>query len=345
MEKLYFCSDYMEGAHPSILNKLLETNMEKTGGYGLDPYSEDAKEKICTACQCPEAEVHFLVGGTQVNSTMIDAFLRPYQGVLAADTGHIASHEAGAIESCGHKVLTIPGKLGKISADQVAAYLADYHKDDNREHMVMPGMVYISQPTEYGTLYNLEELKAISQVCRDYEIPLYLDGARLAYGLSCKENDVTLPELAKYTDAFYIGGTKCGALFGEAVVIPEKGRIPHLFSIIKQHGALLAKGRLHGIQFGQLFTDDLYLHIGDSAIALAQRLQKELKEMGYHLLFESPSNQIFCIMENKELEELSKSVEYSFWEKYDEDHTVIRFATSWATSEEDVDALIDILKK
>lgn len=344
-DKLFFCSDYMEGAHPAILNKLMETNLEKTGGYGYDPYSDAAKEKIRKACECPDAEVHLLVGGTQVNATVIDALLASYQGVVAVETGHIAQHEAGAIEAGGHKVLTIPHVLGKMQAGDLRKYLEIFHGDANNAHMVMPGMVYISQPTEYGTLYSLEELKAISAICREYEIPLYVDGARMAYGLACPSNDVTLADLTQYADAFYIGGTKCGALFGEAVVIPKKGLIPHFFTIIKQHGALLAKGRILGIQFDALFQDDLYLHIGDSAIAYAQKLQSELVRMGYPLYFESPSNQIFCLLTKKQMEVLSELVEYSFWEQYDEEYCVVRFATSWATSEKDLDRLLKILEE
>ncbi|MDO4975654.1 MAG: aminotransferase class I/II-fold pyridoxal phosphate-dependent enzyme [Eubacteriales bacterium] len=344
-ERLYFCSDYMEGAHPAIMNRLIETNMEKTGGYGFDTYCDSAKERIRQACQCPEAEVHFLVGGTQTNATVISCLLRGYQGVIAAETGHIATHEAGAIEAGGHKVMTIPHELGKINAEDVACLLGDFHSDDNRDHMVMPGMVYISQPTEYGTLYTLEEVEALSAVCRQYQIPLYVDGARMAYALATPSNDLTLADLARLCDVFYIGGTKCGALFGEAVVIPKKDTIPHFFTLIKQHGALLAKGRILGIQFDELFRDDLYLHIGDTAIELAQMLQKEIKDMGYQLFYESPTNQIFFVFENEELARLGEKVEYSFWEKYDDNHTAIRFATSWATSKEDADKLLAILRK
>ena len=276
--RLYFASDYMEGAHPAIMKKLMETNLEKTVGYGQDPYTEDAKEKIRKACNAPEAEVFLLVGGTQTNATVIDALLKSYQGVVAADTGHIATHESGAIEFGGHKVLTVPQKDGKISAAQIEKLVKDFYDDANYEHMVMPGMVYISQPTEYGTLYSREELAALSKVCRENHLPLYVDGARLAYALASPENDVTLTDLAELSDVFYIGGTKCGALFGEAVVIPQKGRIPHFFTIIKQHGALLAKGRIAGIQFGELFTDGLYLRIGKPAMEAAEQIKDALKK-------------------------------------------------------------------
>ena len=278
--RLYFASDYMEGAHPAIMKKLMETNLEKTVGYGQDPYTEDAKEKIREACNAPEAEVFLLVGGTQTNATVIDALLKSYQGVVAADTGHIATHESGAIEFGGHKVLTVPQKDGKISAQQIEKLVKDFYDDANYEHMVMPGMVYISQPTEYGTLYSREELAALSKVCRENHLPLYVDGARLAYALASPENDVTLTDLAELSDVFYIGGTKCGALFGEAVVIPQKGRIPHFFTIIKQHGALLAKGRIAGIQFGELFTDGLYLRIGKPAMEAAEQYYFQMLELG-----------------------------------------------------------------
>lgn len=314
--QLAFASDYMEGTHPAILKKLAETNLIKSAGYGLDEYSETAREKIRKACNAPEAEVHFLVGGTQTNATVIDALLASYQGVIAAETGHVSSHEAGAIEAGG-----------------------------NRDHMVMPGMVYISQPTEYGTLYNRQELEALSKVCRSNGVPLYLDGARLAYALACPVNDVTLEDIAACCDAFYIGGTKCGALFGEAVVFPKPGLIPHFFTIVKQHGALLAKGRILGIQFDVLFENDLYEHIGEPAIAAADKIREGLKENGIELYLDAPTNQVFCVVENAFMEKLAQKVEFSFWEKKDENHTVIRFATSWATTMEDVDELIKLIKQ
>lgn len=343
--RLYFTSDYMEGAHPAIMQKLMETNLEKTVGYGLDPYTEDAKEKIRKACSAPDAEVFLLVGGTQTNATVIDALLKSYQGVVAAKTGHIATHESGAIEFGGHKVLTLSEKDGKISAAQIEKLVKDFYDDANYEHMVMPGMVYISQPTEYGTLYSKEELTAISKVCRENHLPLYVDGARLAYALASKENDVTLEDLAGLCDAFYIGGTKCGALFGEAVVIPQKGLIPHFFTIIKQHGALLAKGRIAGIQFSELFTDGLYERIGKPAIDAAEQIKAALKKFGYELYLDTPTNQIFCIVSNDVMKKIAQDVEFGFWEKYDETHSVIRFATSWATTEEDTQKLIQLLSE
>ena len=343
MSQLHFTSDYMEGAHPSILQALQSSNLKKTEGYGFDPYCDAAKEKIRTACRCPNAGVHFLVGGTQTNATVIDALLRSYQGVLCAETGHISTHEAGAIEFGGHKVLTLPHRLGKLSAEAIAHAMEVYSGDANREHTVMPGMVYLSQPTEYGTLYSLAELTAIHAVCRKYHLPLYIDGARLAYALASPENDVSLPDLARLCDAFYIGGTKCGALLGEAVVFPDPGLIPHFFTIIKQHGALLAKGRLLGIQFDRLFEDELYLRIGASAVRYAQALQAALIEKGYPLLFQSPTNQICPILSREAYDRLSKQVSFGFWEQLDAERTAVRFATSWATTEEDVKRLIDIL--
>ena len=343
--RLYFASDYMEGAHPVIMQKLMETNLEKTVGYGFDPYTEEAKQKIRESCDAPDADIFLLVGGTQTNKTVIAALLNSYQGVIAADTGHISTHEAGAIELTGHKVLTLPHDHGKISAEQIKKYLKDFYDDANYDHMVIPGMVYLSQPTEYGTLYSLEELKAISSVCRENHLPLYVDGARLAYALASPENDVTLSDMAKLCDVFYIGGTKCGALFGEAVVIPQKGLIPHFFTIIKQHGALLAKGRIAGIQFSELFTDGLYERIGKPAMDAAVLIKDALKRLGFDTYIDTPTNQTFCVVSNEMMEVLSKDVEFGFWEKYDETHCVIRFATSWATTIEDTQKLIQILEK
>lgn len=340
---LSFSCDYMEGAHPQILKRLMETNLVKTPGYGLDDYSKSAKEKIRDACKAPDAEVFFLVGGTQTNVTMIDAILKSYEGVIAADTGHVSVHEAGAIEFGGHKVLTLPHHNGKINVRQIETLLDDYQNDANRDHMVMPGMVYLSHPTEYGTLYSKAELREISALCRSRNIPLYLDGARLAYALACPQNEITLADIAELCDAFYIGGTKCGALFGEAVVIPKAGWLPHLFTIIKQHGALLAKGRMLGIQFDELFTDYLYGRVGVPAIQAADRIRQILIQKGYTLCFDSPTNQVFCIIENIEMEQLAEKVEFGFWEKYDDSHTIIRFATSWATKMEDVEALCTVL--
>ena len=343
-QRISFSCDYMEGAHPTILQRLIETNFAQMPGYGADDYCESAREKIRAACGAPNAEVHFLVGGTQTNATVIDALLRSYQGVIAADTGHISVHEAGAIEFGGHKVLTLPHRNGKISAEQIASLLRVYEEDVNHDHTVMPGMVYLSQPTEYGTLYSREELSAISALCREKHLPLYVDGARLAYALACPENDVTLKDMAELCDIFYIGGTKCGALLGEAVVIPQPGLIPHFFTIIKQHGALLAKGRLLGLQFDTLFTDGLYQRIGEAALRAAEDIRTALRANGYQLCFASPTNQTFCLVDREQMEKLREYVDFSQWEVYDEMHTIIRFATSWATKDEDVCTLCRILR-
>ena len=342
-KKLSFACDYAKGAHPAIIRRMVETNLMETAGYGLDEISDSARNRIRKACKCENASVEFLTGGTQTNAVMIDALLKSYQGVIAAQTGHISVHEAGAIEANGHKVLTIPHQHGKISAVDVEKYLEDFYSDENHEHMVMPGMVYLSHPTEYGTLYAKAELQAFRNVCDKYGIYLYVDGARLAYALSCPENDVRLVDLASLCDAFYIGGTKCGALFGEAVVVPDPKKIPHLFTIIKQHGALFAKGRLLGIQFDELFRDDLYMRIGEPAVRAAADIRSALKEKGYRLCFGSPSNQIFVVINNDKLKELGEKVEYGFWEKYDEEHSVIRLATDWAATEAETRALIDVL--
>ena len=340
---LSFGSDYMEGCHPAILERLIATNMVQSSGYGTDEYSDAAKAKIRQACNCPDADIFFLVGGTQTNATVIGAMLKPYEGVIAAETGHISVHEAGAIEHGGHKVLTLPQEAGKIKATDIDALVGTFMADANRNHMVKPGLVYISQPTEYGTLYSLVELEAISTVCKKHNIGLFVDGARLAYALACPENDVTLEDLGRLTDAFYIGGTKCGAYFGEAVVSPKKDTVPHFFTIIKQNGALLAKGRLSGIQFDTLFTNNLYVKAGEQGIKTANRIRTALREKGYELAFPNPTNQIFLVLTKEKAEELNKKVILGFWETVDENRIIMRIATSWATLDENVDALIELL--
>lgn len=340
---LHFDSDYMEGAHPLIFQKLLETNMEQTAGYGNDNYCTQAKEKIRRACACMDAEIHFMVGGTQVNATVIKSLLRTYEGVLAAHTGHISTHEAGAIELGGHKVIELTQEYGKITASQVEGYLQAYYKDTNHLHCVKPGMVYISHPTEYGTLYSKAELESLSYVCRKYKIPLYLDGARLGYGLVAKSADVTLETIATYCDVFYIGGTKVGALFGEAVVFPRPGLVENFFTIIKQHGGLLAKGRLLGIQFDVLFSDNLYCSIAQHAIRMAEKIKDAFLQKEYSFYFDSPTNQQFVILTDKQIKNLSKSISFGFWEALDGERSVVRFATSWATQEQDVEKLIQLL--
>ena len=332
---LYFENDYCEGAHPAILKKFIETNMEKLPGYGMDKYCLSAKEKIRAACGCPEAEVYFLSGGTQTNATVIAAALKRYEGVIAASTGHINGHEAGAVEYTGHKVLGLPHTDGKLSASS----LKTFYGDENHEHMVFPGMVYISHPTEYGTLYSCRELSDISNVCRRFQIPLFLDGARLGYGLASPSSDVTLQDIARYTDVFYIGGTKVGALCGEAVVFPKKAP-EHFLTMVKQQGALLAKGRLLGIQFDALFTDNLYLEISKNAIETAERLREGFREKGFSFYLDTPTNQIFLVVDRAQREDLARKAAFSFWEQLDEERTVIRFVTSWATRMEDVEELI-----
>jgi len=322
---------------------MAETNLEQTSGYGVDPHCKRARALIQKAVGVPDAEVHFLVGGTQTNATVIKALLRPCQGVLCVESGHINVHEAGAIELGGHKVLTLAHHAGKITAAQIESALAAYREDANREHMVMPGMVYLSQPTEYGALYSLAELEAISAVCRAADIPLYIDGARLAYALACPANDVTLADIARLADVFYIGGTKCGALFGEAVVFPKRNTVPHFFSIVKQHGALLAKSRIAGLQFDTLFTNQLYEKGGETAILAADRIRSALREKDYPLAYDAPTNQIFLALDEAQKTRLSKEVEMGSWENLADGRTVMRIATSWATQDEDVDRLIALL--
>ena len=340
---MHFDTDYMEGAHPDVMRRLLETNLEQTVGYGSDPYTQRAKDLIRKACGVPEAGVHFLVGGTQTNSTVIDGLLRQHEGVIAAETAHINVHESGAIEATGHKVLTLPQHNGKLEAEEVEKYITDFYRDETYEHMVAPGMVYISHPTELGTLYSLDELEKLSAVCRRANIPLYMDGARLGYGLAAENTEVTLTDIARLCDVFYIGGTKVGALFGEAVVAPDPKRLPHFFPLIKQHGALLAKGRLLGIQFETLFTDHLYERMGKHAVRLALKLKEAFKSKEYKLQLDSPTNQQFVCLPNETIDRLLQHATFELWGPRGEKETVVRFVTSWATREEDVDAFIRLL--
>lgn len=338
-----FESDYIAGAHPEIIKRLSETNLECLSGYGTDKYCESAKEKIKAACECEKADVEFLVGGTQTNSVIISTMLKDYEGVVAAATGHVSIHEAGAIEYSGHKVLEIPQSNGKISADVLDNYIATFYSDANHEHMVFPGMVYLSHPTEYGTLYTKKELEDIAAVCHQYKIPLFLDGARLGYGLMSRDSDMTLKDIARICDVFYIGGTKVGALCGEAVVFTKENKPKHFMNSVKKRGALLAKGRLLGIQFDTLFTADLYFKISRHAIGMAEKMKEIFSAKGYGFYIESPTNQQFIILDNWNIENLKKHVAFSFWEKLDDTHTVVRFATSWSTTDEDLKALENAL--
>jgi len=337
---ILFQCDYTEGAHPRILERLVETNMEQTVGYSEDPYCAAAATKIRNLCEDERLAVHFLVGGTQTNMTVIDAALRSHQGVLCAGTGHINVHETGAVESCGHKVLALPSDDGKITAAQVLKAYVDHKTDGSFEHMVQPKMVYISNPTELGTIYYKEELEALSKVCKDCGLYLFMDGARLGYGLTAPDNDLTMKDIAALCDVFYIGGTKVGALFGEAVVISNEELKQDFRYIIKQKGGMLAKGRLLGIQFDTLFTDDLYFEISAHAVALAEKLRGALTKKDYEFLAPNHTNQIFVVMPDEALEQLGAEFGYSYDHRVDEKRSVVRFCTSWATTEENVEKLI-----
>lgn len=340
---IYFDSDYMSGAHPEVLQRLVETNAEQTVGYGCDHYTAQAVDLIRRACGCPTARVQLLVGGTQTNATLIDGVLARHEGVLAAESGHIAVHEAGAIEATGHKVLTLPQHDGKVKAEEVERYIADFYRDETYEHMVAPGMLYISLPTEYGTIYSLSELEALSAVCRRAEIPLYIDGARLGYALAAEGCDFTLQDVARLADLFYIGGTKVGALFGEAVVVTNPRLVPHLFPLVKQHGALLAKGRLLGLQFEALFRNNLYERIGRRAVEQALRLREAFVARGYEVVVPSPTNQQFFRLPNTVIDRLKQEVSFELWGPRGEQETVVRFVTGWSTTDEDIDRLIALL--
>lgn len=339
-----FNCDYAEGAHESILKLMMETNMEQTPGYGEDHYSEQAREMIRELCKSPEAEVQFLVGGTQTNLTVISAALRPHQCVIAADSGHINVHETGAIEACGHKVFAIPTKNGKLTAKQIWDTWEDHAVNESYEHMVQPKMVYISNPTEIGTIYSRQELEEISKTCRECGMYLFMDGARLGYALTSQENDLDLEMIAQCCDVFYIGGTKVGALFGEAVVITNDTLKEDFRYIMKQKGAMLAKGRVLGIQFIGLLKKDLYFQLGDHANRMAMKLKKAFQDAGCEFLVDSPTNQQFPILSDEVLKKLGENYSYSYQKRIDEGHSAVRFCTSWATREEDVDQLIEDLK-
>ena len=336
---IHFDSDYMAGAHPEVLEALVRTNMELTVGYGNDPYTLQAKELIRKAIGNDNAEVMFLVGGTQTNATAIDGILARHEGVLAAESGHIAVHESGAIEASGHKVLTIPHYDGKVKAEDVESFITEFYADETYQHMVAPGMLYISQPTEYGTIYSLDELKQLSEVCHTHEIPLYIDGARLGYALGSSEADFTLEDIARLADVFYIGGTKMGTLFGEALVVTNRSLLKNLFPLVKQHGALLAKGRLLGLQFGAMFSDGLYERLGRHATSLALRLKDIFRKAGYKIMIDSPTNQQFVQLPNSVIDRLRENASFDYWGPRGKEQSIVRFVTSWATTESDIDEL------
>lgn len=336
-------SDYTEGAHPLLLDALVRTNMEQLTGYGDDKYSYSAKSKIKAAVGREDAEVFLLTGGTQTNTIVIDTMLESFEGFISCNTGHAACHEAGGPEFTGHKSITLRNHQGKMDVADLKGFMDNFLADENKDHLCQPGLVYISHPTEYGTLYTKSELTAISDTCKRYGLKLFVDGARLGYGLMSAGTDLTLQDIANLTDAFYIGGTKIGALCGEAVVFTHGNTPRCFFTSVKQHGALLAKGRLLGVQFDALFTDDLYFKISAHAIKMADKLRAALVKKGYKIFIPTVTNQIFVVLENSRLEELKKEVSFGFWERPDADHTVVRIATSWATREEDVDAVIAIL--
>ncbi len=340
-----FNNDYSEGAHPKILEKLIQTNDEQTAGYGEDEYCHQAAGLIRKLCCNENADVHFIVGGTQTNLIVISAALRPHQCVLSASSGHISVHETGAIEATGHKVIALPDTDGKINAEQIEQTWLDHIHDESFEHITQPRLVYISNPTEYGTIYSKKELSEISRVCRKYGLYLYMDGARLGYGLCAKGNDLDLPFIAECCDVFYIGGTKIGALFGEAVVIGNEELKKDFRYIIKQRGAMLAKGRLLGLQFIALFEDNLYFEISEHVVALAEKVRDIFAENGYPFLYPSPTNQQFPILPDAVLPALKEKYAFSTWQKFDADHTVVRFCTSWATKEESVAALREDIRR
>ena len=342
---ILFNCDYTEGAAPQILERLAATNLEQTPGYGEDDYCRRAAALILDQVQNPAAQVHFLVGGTQTNLTVIAAALRPHQCVLSARTGHVNVHETGAIEACGHKVVTLPTDEGKITAGAIREAVEGHYGDVTHEHITQPKLVYLSCPTELGTLYSKAELEAISRVCREKGLYLFLDGARLGYGLASPACDLTLRDLGRLCDAFYIGGTKQGALFGEAVVLLHPALQEDFRYLMKQKGAMLAKGRLLGLQFLVLFEDGLYWRLADHADRLALRLRDRLAAKGVPFLLDSPTNQQFPILPDKVLEALSHRYAWSFWEKVGEDRSAVRFCTSWATREEDVEALLRDLEE
>ena len=340
---LSFECDYNNGAHPKVLENLVKNNDVRTTPYGFDEFSERAKSRIREACGMPDAQIFFLTGGTQTNATTIDSILYQYEGVICVDSGHINVHEAGAVEFTEHKIITLPEQQGKMSAKTLDKYLDDFMHDGNNAHAVYPGLVYITFPTELGTLYTAQELTDIYAVCQHYDIPLYIDGARLGYGLMADGCDITLPFLARHCDVFYIGGTKIGALCGEAVVFTNRQAHKHFFSIQKQHGAVIAKGALIGLQFDALFTDKLYFKLARHAIEKAMLMKQMFKRKGYEFFLDSPTNQQFVVLPNDVVERLQQQVEFTHWGKADIHHTICRFVTSWATTDEELAALDSLL--
>ena len=338
-----FECDYNNGAHPEVLRHLIETNDGQTLTYGFDEYSQCATSKIREVCRIPDAQVYYLAGGTQTNATALDGMLRSYEAVITAETGHINVHEATAVELSGHKVIGLPAHEGKLWASELAHFMDVFEHDESRDHMAQPGVVYITFPTEYGTLYTADELAQIYDVCKRHDLQLFVDGARMGYGLMADGNDVTLPYLAQHCDAFYIGGTKVGALCGEALVFPKGNAPRQFFTIIKRHGALMAKGRLIGVQFDALFTDDLYFKISRHAIEMANKMKALMQRKGYRFYLDSPTNQQFVVLPNDKMHELEKKVIFTHWEPFDETHTVCRFVTSWATTSADLQTLEELL--
>ena len=342
---IYFHNDYNQGCHPAVMEKLVQLQNQQMNGYGEDTCCQAAAEKIRTACKAADAAVHFLVGGTQTNLTVIAAALRPHQGVISADSGHINVHETGSIEATGHKVIQTPGEDGKVRPELVEQIVKSQSLSADAEHIVQPKMVYISNPTEYGTLYSLAELEELSRLCRAYRLYLFVDGARMGYGLAARENDITLADYARLCDAFYIGGTKCGAMFGEAVVISNPAIAEDFRYLIKQRGGMLAKGWLLGAQFDALFTDDLYMTVAARANGFADQIRQTLEDLGYPMYMPGCTNQVFVTLPDGLLEEIAKNFTYAVWEKQGKTHTTVRFCTSWATNQEQVDALCAQLRQ
>ena len=342
--KTSFESDYNNGAHPSVMQHLLDTNDQQSASYGFDEWSETARRRIREACQCPEADIYFLVGGTQTNATVIDGVLTGYEGVIAVDTAHINIHESGAVEANGHKIIILPSHNGKMSAKDLKYFHEKFYADPVYEHMVIPGIVYITFPTELGTVYSKQEISDLYALCQQFEVPLFIDGARLGYGLASDACDFDLPWLSQHCDVFYIGGTKVGALCGEAVVFPKNNAPRHFFNIIKQHGALLAKSRLIGAQFNALFTDGLYFRISRHAIDMAMKMRQLFANAGLTLR-DSSTNQQFVVLSSKQIKYMRQTITFETWEHIDDNNTLCRFVTSWATKEEDLQALAKALNK